>query len=134
MTYLKPRRNNRFRRNDRNFGRENFRGPKTNDRNGSLNNFQRKSISRNGQNPEKLLETYNNLAKEASSNGDEVLSETYYQYADHFLRVIESRNSNHVQSKPHSNNSQNKINLEDEKKDSVKQTQTQTQDQKGEEI
>ena len=46
---------------------------------------------RNGQNASKLLEKYNNLAREALSNGDKILSENYFQHADHFVRVINSR-------------------------------------------
>ena len=118
MRYHKPKRN-RFRRNDRGFGRDGFRGSKIGGIGSS--DHQRKSFNRNGQNPEKLLETYNNLAKEAFSNGDEILSESYYQYADHFLRVIENRNSTQNNPKPNSGNSpieessEEKIILEDEK-------------------
>ena len=36
---------------------------------------------------EKLITKYNELAREALSNGDKILSENYYQYADHFLRI-----------------------------------------------
>ena len=42
-------------------------------------------------NASKLLEKYNNLAREALSNGDKILSENYFQHADHFVRVINSR-------------------------------------------
>ena len=37
--------------------------------------------------PSLLCEKYTNLAREALSNGDKILSENYFQYADHFLRV-----------------------------------------------
>ena len=49
--------------------------------------FVRKSPGRNNHNASKLIEKYNNLAREALSNGDKILSENYFQYADHFLRV-----------------------------------------------
>ena len=49
---------------------------------------------------EKLLEKYNNLAKEATSTGDKTLAENYLQHADHFMRVIEDRNKNQSQHKP----------------------------------
>ena len=87
-------------------------------------NFHRASFSRNGPKAEKLLEKYNSLAKEASSSGDKILSENYYQYADHFLRVIENRNSIQSSLKPHSDNSSieensdAKIILEDNKNSS----------------
>ena len=36
----------------------------------------------------KLIEKYNDLAREASSNGDKILSENYLQHADHFTRIL----------------------------------------------
>ena len=36
----------------------------------------------------KLIEKYNDLAREASSSGDKILSENYLQHADHFTRVL----------------------------------------------
>ena len=50
------------------------------------NSFRRK-INRNNGNVQKLISKYNDLAREALSNGDKILSENYFQYADHFLRV-----------------------------------------------
>ena len=50
------------------------------------NGFRRKNNRNNG-NVEKLISKYNELAREALSNGDKILSENYYQYADHFLRI-----------------------------------------------
>ena len=47
----------------------------------------RNSLKPHG-NPEKLLEKYNLLAKEALSSGDKILSENYFQHADHFARII----------------------------------------------
>ena len=50
------------------------------------NSFRRK-INRGNGNVQKLISKYNDLAREALSNGDKILSENYFQYADHFLRV-----------------------------------------------
>ncbi len=50
-------------------------------------NFQRKSPGKNNHNAPKLIEKYNDLAREALSNGDKILSENYFQHADHFLRI-----------------------------------------------
>jgi len=58
---------------------------------GARNNF-RQTLS-----AEKLLEKYNNLAKEAMSSGDKTLSENYIQHADHFMRIIENKNLNQNQ-------------------------------------
>jgi hypothetical protein len=43
---------------------------------------------------EKLLERYKILAKEALSSGDKILSENYFQHADHFERIISNKNLN----------------------------------------
>ena len=51
-------------------------------------NFFRKNTSRNNHNASKLVEKYSNLAIEALSNGDKILSENYYQHAEHFIRVL----------------------------------------------
>mgnify|MGYP001264212582 FL=1 len=51
-------------------------------------NFIRKNSNRNNHNASKLVEKYSNLAIEALSNGDKILSENYYQHAEHFIRVL----------------------------------------------
>ena len=83
-------RRNSFRRNDRNF-------KSNSDRNKFSNNFpnnesfQRKVPGRNNHNASKLIEKYNNLAREALSSGDKILSENYFQHADHFTRVLNEK-------------------------------------------
>jgi len=57
----------------------------------------------NTQSAEKLLEKYNTLAKEALSSGDRILSENYFQHADHFMRIIESKKSSQNQTSPNNN-------------------------------
>ena len=128
MRYNKPRRY-KFRSNDKDFRRNDSQDLRISGINSDSNNFQRRSFSRNGLKVEKLLEKYNNLAKEALSNGDKILSESYYQHADHFLRVIGNRNSIQNNSKPHLNNSpikensDDKIILENKKNSSSQQPQ-----------
>ena len=51
-------------------------------------------IFRGNQNASKLLEKYLNLGKEALSSGDKILSENYFQHADHFSRIVESKKEN----------------------------------------
>ena len=51
-------------------------------------NFKRKVPGRNNYNASKLIEKYNDLAREALSNGDKILSENYFQHADHFTRIL----------------------------------------------
>ena len=129
MRHNRPKRN-KFRSNDRGFRRNGSQDVRTGVFNSASQSSQRRSFSGNGFRPEKLLEKYNNLAKEASSNGDNILSESYYQHADHFLRVIESRNLIQNNSKPHldnsstGENSDDKIILEDKKNSSSQQPQT----------
>ena len=80
-------RRGRFKSNsDRSF-RRNGNGHKTNGDFGNGSSFKRRHPGKNNQNAAKLVEKYNDLAREALSNGDKILSENYFQYADHFLRV-----------------------------------------------
>ena len=85
-------RRNRFKSNgDRNFRKRNGNGHRIN---GEFNNnldFKRKNPGRNNQNASKLIDKYNDLAREALSNGDKILSENYLQHADHFARILQSR-------------------------------------------
>ena len=80
-------RRNNFRRNDRNF-KGNGDRPKFGSNYSSNDSFTRKAPGRNSHNAPKLIEKYNDLAREASSNGDKILSENYLQHADHFTRIL----------------------------------------------
>ena len=80
-------RRNNFRRNDRGF-KSNSDRPKYSSNFSKNENFQRKSPGRNNHNASKLIEKYSNLAREALSSGDKILSENYFQHADHFTRII----------------------------------------------
>ena len=85
-------RRNNFRRNDRSF-KSNGDRPKFGSNFSNNENFKRKVPGRNNHNAPKLIEKYNDLAREASSNGDKILSENYFQHADHFTRVLNERES-----------------------------------------
>jgi len=80
-------RRNNFRRNDRNF-KTNGDRPKFSSNYSNNENFKRKVPGRNNHNASKLIEKYSDLAREASSSGDKILSENYLQHADHFTRVM----------------------------------------------
>jgi len=80
-------RRNNFRRNDRNF-KSNGDRSKYGSNFSSNENFKRKVPGRNNHNASKLIDKYNDLAREASSNGDKILSENYFQHADHFTRIL----------------------------------------------
>ena len=85
-------RRNNFRRNDRNF-KSNADRPKFGSNYSNNDNFKRKVPGRNNHNAPKLIEKYNDLAREASSNGDKILSENYLQHADHFTRVMNEQDA-----------------------------------------
>ena len=59
----------------------------------SNDNFHRKVPGRNNHNAVKLIEKYNDLAREALANEDKILSENYFQHADHFTRVQNEQES-----------------------------------------
>ena len=56
-------------------------------------NFQRKVPGRNNHNAIKLIEKSNDLAREALASEDKILSENYFQHADHFTRVQNEQES-----------------------------------------
>ena len=85
-------RRNNFRRNDRNF-KSNGDRPKFGSNYSNNDNFKRKAPGRNNHNAPKLIEKYSDLAREASSSGDKILSENYLQHADHFTRVLNEQES-----------------------------------------
>ena len=80
-------RRNSFRRNDRGF-KSNGDRSKYNSNFSNNDSFQRKIPGRNNHNASKLIEKYNNLAREALSIGDKIMSENYFQHADHFSRIL----------------------------------------------
>ena len=116
-------RRNRFKSNgDRHFRKRNGNGSKLN---GEFNNsldFKRKNPGRNNQNASKLIEKYNDLAKEAISNGDKILSENYLQHADHFARIIQSRELNKETNTNSSNVEKTTINKTESKDNSTEKT------------
>ena len=92
VTFRNNNRRTNFRRNDRSF-KSNGDRTKFGSNFSNNENFKRKAPGRNNHNAPKLIEKYNDLAREASSNGDKILSENYLQHADHFKRVLNERDS-----------------------------------------
>ena len=117
---------NNFRRNgrsERGFKPNNDRG-KFSSNFSNNENFQRKIPGRNNHNAPKLIEKYNNLAREALSNGDKILSESYFQHSDHFVRVQNEKeknqdNINTEKNKPVGDNSKSLKDENTEKKEIV---------------
>ena len=110
-------RRNNFRRNDRNF-KQNTERNKFSSNFSNNENFKRKAPGRNNHNAPKLIEKYNDLAREALSNGDKILSENYLQHSEHFSRVLISQESsrNNVEKLPETNES-SQINVENDNKE-----------------
>jgi len=120
-------RRNNFRRNDRNF-KSNGDRPKYGSNYSNNENFQRKIPGRNNHNASKLIDKYNNLAREALSSGDKILSENYFQHADHFTRVLSEQESlkkarfSTETPENKSSNEENNASESSKKEDSLKKT------------
>ena len=108
-------RRNNFRRNDRNF-KSNGERQKFSSNYSNSENFKRKSPGRNNHNAPKLIEKYNDLAREALSNGDKILSENYLQHADHFTRILNEK-ENFKREKLLENRTENNSDTQDEIRD-----------------
>ena len=139
VTFRNNNNNNRrinFRRNTRNF-KTNSDSSKYSSNFSNGDNFKRKAPGRNNHNASKLIEKYNDLAREALSNGDKILSENYLQHADHFKRIINERDL-FKKEKFSIDSNENNLNVVEEKLESSdknsdnKTSQEQTKPQKTE--
>ena len=121
VTFRNNSNNNRrsgYRRNNRNF-KTNGDSPKFSSNFSNNDNFKRKAPGRNNHNAPKLIEKYNDLAREALSNGDKILSENYLQHADHFTRILNER-ENFRKDKFLENNSENNSEVSEENTENSK--------------
>ena len=118
MNNYRSNRKNRFKSNgDRSFRKRNSNGLKLQNDYGSNSDFKHRSVGRNNQNAAKLIDKYNNLAREALSSGDKILSENYLQHADHYSRILSLQEINRSQNQSNNVIEQNfKINEESEAK------------------
>ena len=139
-------RRNNFRRNDRNYKSSSER-QKFSSNFSNNDNFKRKAPGRNNHNAPKLIEKYNDLAREALSNGDKILSENYLQHADHFTRILnekdslrrdkfeENRSDNNSDNVEETNGNSQLISEKDElvstNKDAIKTSEDETKNIKG---
>ena len=89
-------RRNRFRKNGSNQGHHKDNGHKSVTDFSSNLNYRPRNQWKNNQNASKLIEKYTNLAREALSNGDKILSESYFQHADHFIRIQTEKEKNRI--------------------------------------
>ena len=79
----RPQKNN-FRRRNGSVGSVN---PVNFNNNGNVG-FNRNGSMNNMHNVEKTMQKFQQLAKDAQSNGDPVLAQNYFQHADHYLRRL----------------------------------------------
>ena len=122
---INRRRNFRPRQQKNNFRRRN--GTMSSNNYISYNNgnsgFNRNSSTNNIHSVEKAMLKFQQLAKDAQSNGDPVLSQNYLQHADHYLRryneLNERRENSTEKSIP-----QDKTLSKEENKDTESQTST----------
>ena len=99
MNNYRNNRKNRFKSNgDRSYRKRSLNGHKSQGEFNSNSEFRHRNPGRNNQNAAKLIEKYNNLAREALSSGDKILSENYLQHADHFSRILILQEAHKVES------------------------------------
>ena len=112
MNNYRNSRKNRFRSNgDRGFRKRSLSGHKIQTEFNTNSEFKHRNPGRNNQNAAKLIDKYNNLAREALSSGDKILSENYLQHADHFSRILSIQEINKVE------NTSNNVIAQDFKKE-----------------
>ena len=125
VTFRNNNRRINFRRKDRGF-KQNSDRSKYGSNFSNNETFQRKVPGRNNHNASKLIDKYNNLAREALSNGDKILSENYFQHADHFMRILSQQENSKpqktIEKENHSNIEVVTDNTKEEKKEETIKT------------
>ncbi len=122
-------RRSNFRRNNRSF-KSTSENSKFGSNFSNSDNFKRKAPGRNNHNAPKLIEKYNDLAREALSNGDKILSENYLQHADHFTRILNERESFKKEKFIESKSEIIEENIDNSDKDVAEVSNEETNDQK----
>ena len=89
--------------------------------NGNIN-FNRNGSMNNIHNVEKTMQKYQQLAKDAQSNGDPVLSQNYLQHADHYLRRYNELNERRENSIEKSISEEKTLSKEENQKSEIQQT------------
>ena len=97
MNNYRNNRKNRFKSNsDRSFRKRIINGHKSQNEYTSNVDFKQEPWKK--QSKRLKVDKYNNLAREALSIGDKILSENYLQHADHFSRVLSTQEINKTKS------------------------------------
>jgi len=90
-------------------------------KNGNMN-FNRNGSMNNIHNVEKTMQKYQQLAKDAQSNGDPVLSQNYLQHADHYLRRFNELNERRENSIEKPTPEEKTLSNEENQKPEIQQT------------
>ena len=123
--------NNNRRRNFRpRIQKNNFRrrsGSLNSNNSNNLNNNGNMNFNRNGSmnnihNVEKTMQKYQQLAKDAQSNGDPILTQNYLQHADHYLRRYNELNERRENSIEKSILEEKTLSKEENQKSEIQQT------------
>jgi len=85
-------------------------------------NFNRNGSMNNIHNVEKTMQKYQQLAKDAQSNGDPVLAQNYLQHADHYLRRYTELNDRRENSTEKSITENKDLSKEENQKSEIQQT------------
>ena len=85
-------------------------------------NFNRNGSMNNIHNVEKTMQKYQQLAKDAQSNGDPVLAQNYLQHADHYLRRYTELNERRENSTEKSIPEKKDLSKEENQKSEIQQT------------
>ena len=109
---------NNFRRRS---GSVNSSNSKSLNNNGNMN-FNRNGSMNNIHNVEKTMQKYQQLAKDAQSNGDPVLMQNYLQHADHYLRRYNELNERRENSIEKSTPEEKTLSKEENQKLEIQQT------------
>ena len=73
-------------------------------------------------NVEKTMQKYQQLAKDAQSNGDPILAQNYLQHADHYLRRYSELNERRENSTEKSISEEKTLSKEENQKLEIQQT------------
>ena len=85
-------------------------------------NFNRNGSMNNIHNVEKTMQKYQQLAKDAQSNGDPILAQNYLQHADHYLRRYNELNERRENSIEKSIPGEKNLSKEENQKSEIQQT------------
>ena len=89
MNNYRNNRKNRFKsNNDRGFRKRSLNGHKNQGEFNSNSEFRHRNTGRNNQNAAKLVDKYNNLAREALSSGDKILIRKLFTTCRSFLKNL----------------------------------------------